>query len=66
MAHHDAGWRTSSFSSAGNCVGLCEQGDGGIAVTNTNDPEAGALAFTRPEMAAWIAACKGGEFDDLT
>jgi hypothetical protein len=66
MAHHVAGWRTSSFSSAGNCVGLREQTDGSVAVCNTNDPGAGLLALTRPEMVAWIVACKTGHLDDLT
>jgi hypothetical protein len=36
-----------------------------MAVRNSNHPEAGAVFFTRAEMAAWIQGVKAGEFDDL-
>lgn len=64
MAHDVEGWHISSHSQAGNCVGLREQADGSIAVCNTNDPAAGSLPLTRLELAAWMAACKAGQFDD--
>jgi len=64
-------WRMSSFcggSGAGNGGGCAEVGvlpDGRIAIRNSNHPEAGAVYFTRAEMAAWIQGVKAGEFDDL-
>lgn len=57
-------WRLSSFTGDGDCVELAEDGDS-VLVRNSNDREAGTLTFTRPELAAWIAGCKAGEFDDL-
>jgi hypothetical protein len=61
----DRTWRRSTFSDAdGNCVEVATDGDR-IAVRNSNDPGAGTLSFTRAEIAAWIAGCKAGEFDDL-
>lgn len=60
-------WRKSSFSgSNGECVETATVSDGTIAVRNSNNPEAGTLRFRRSEIAAWIAGCKAGEFDDLT
>jgi hypothetical protein len=63
----DPAWRKSTFSgSSGSCFELAERADDDlIAVRNSNRPEAGILEFTRAEMAAWIAGCKAGEFDDL-
>jgi hypothetical protein len=61
----DPRWRKSTFSGAeSNCVEVAED-DGGIAIRNSNRPQAGTLTFTRAEMAAWIRGCKAGEFDDL-
>jgi hypothetical protein len=59
-------WRKSSFSgpSGANCVEIAETDDG-VLVRNSNQPEAGTLAFTRSELTAWIEGCKAGEFDDL-
>ncbi len=58
-------WRTSSYSNNGTCVEVAEDHDL-IAVRNSNHPRRGTLHFTRAEMAAWVAGCKAGEFDDLT
>ncbi len=63
-------WRKSSFSGggdsgSGNCVEMAELADGRIAVRNSNNRAAGAVFFTRAEMAAWIAGVKNAEFDDL-
>ncbi|WP_067541272.1 DUF397 domain-containing protein [Nocardia crassostreae] len=59
-------WRKSSFSGPnGNCVEAARLPDGSVAVRNSNDPDAGILLFRKSEMAAWIAGCKAGEFDDL-
>ena len=58
-------WRKSTFSGdQGNCVEVADTGDG-VAVRNSNRPDAGTVHFTRAEMAAWIAGCRAGEFDDL-
>jgi hypothetical protein len=66
-----AAWRKSSFSGSGgtgggNCVEVAALPDGGIAVRNSNRPQAGTLVFTPAELDAWIKGCKAGEFDDLT
>ncbi len=37
----------------------------GCPVRNSNHRDAGAVFFTRAEMAAWIAGVKNAEFDDL-
>lgn len=63
-------WRKSSFSGtggngSGNCVEAAALPDGRVAVRNSNAPDAGAVLFTRAEMAAWIEGVKAGEFDDL-
>ena len=62
-----ARWRISSFSgNDGNCVEVAELRDGTIAVRNSKHRDTGAVLFTRAEIAAWIAGCKAGEFDDLS
>lgn len=58
-------WRKSSHSNNGSCVEVAETA-AGVLVRNSNRPDAGTIAFTRAEMAAWIEGCKAGEFDDLT
>jgi hypothetical protein len=64
--HNDIRWRKSSFSGPdGHCVECAALPDGDVAVRNSNRPEAGALLFTRAELAAWIQGCRAGEFDDL-
>jgi hypothetical protein len=61
----DRAWRKSTYSGASSsCVEVAEEDDR-IALRNSNHPDAGMLHFTRAEMAAWIAGCKAGEFDDL-
>lgn len=65
MTDANIDWRTSSFSNGGTCVEIGEDG-GRIAVRNSVHPDRGTVYFTRDEMAAWIAGCKAGEFDDLT
>jgi hypothetical protein len=61
----DPRWRKSTHSGQqGSCVEVTEHDDH-IAVRNTKHPDAGTLYFTRAEMAAWIARCRAGEFDDL-
>jgi hypothetical protein len=58
-------WRKSSFSGEkGDCVEVAPAVDG-VAVRDSKDPDGPVLHFTKPELAAWIAGCKAGEFDDL-
>ena len=63
----DLTWRKSSFSGTSggsNCVEVADAADG-VLVRNSKQPEAGTVVFTRSELAAWIAGCKAGEFDDI-
>ena len=58
-------WRKSSYSVNGtDCVELCGV-DGGVLLRDSKNPQLGHLSFTTSELAAFIAACKDGEFDDL-
>lgn len=59
-------WRKSSYSGAnGNCVEIAPTADG-VAIRNSNRPEAGTVEYTKAELAAFLAGVKDGEFDDLT
>lgn len=57
-------WRKSSYTNQGNCFEFAATTQG-VALRNSNHPQAGTLFFTRPQLAAWIEGCKAGEFDDL-
>ena len=59
-------WRKSSFSGAngGDCVEIADTGST-LLVRNSKLVGAGSIPFTRSELAAFIAGCKAGEFDDL-
>lgn len=58
-------WRKSSYSvNSQNCVELADSGSE-ILLRDSKHPEAGHLTFTRPELAAFIAGVKAGEFDNL-
>ena len=58
-------WRKSTYSGAnGDCVELAENGQH-IVVRHSKEPDQGTLLYTRSELAAFIAGCKAGEFDDL-
>lgn len=58
-------WRKSSFSGqAGDCVEFADLGDA-IGVRDSKDRKGPVLRFTRHEIAALLAGCKAGEFDDL-
>jgi Domain of unknown function (DUF397) len=54
----------SSHSDNGTCVEVASAADA-VLVRNSNHPQAGAVAFTRAEFAAWVKGCKAGEFDNL-
>jgi hypothetical protein len=58
-------WRKSTFSGSGDCVVVAPIPGDRIAVRDSKHPEGGTLLLTRPEMAAWLAGIKAGEFDDL-
>lgn len=60
----DDKWRRSSYTGDGNCVEIAEVGDK-ILLRNSNRIADGTLTFTRAEMAAFVAGCAAGEFDDL-
>lgn len=57
-------WRKSSFT-GDNCVEMAGA-ELGVAVRNSNHPDAGTLTFTRAELGGWLAGIKAGELDDLT
>ncbi|MGW6521709.1 DUF397 domain-containing protein [Streptomyces sp. NPDC054962] len=65
---HGAVWVKSSYSNAtgGNCVEVAALPGGGVAMRNSRDPQGPALVYTAPEMTAFLAGAKEGEFDYLT
>jgi hypothetical protein len=59
-------WRKSSASNpSGNCIEVAALPDGSVAMRNSRFPAGPALVYTRPEVAAFLAGAKDGEFDDL-
>ena len=58
-------WRKSTYSANGaQCVEIAAAGTD-VLLRDSKHPEAGHLTFTRPELAALIAAARAGELDDL-
>lgn len=60
-------WRKASFSQPNDaCVELALLEDGTVGVRDSNAGDKGpTLRFTAPEMRAFIAGVRNGEFDDL-
>jgi hypothetical protein len=60
----DLTWHISTHSGSSNaCVAAALLPDGGIAVRNSNKPDAGIVTFTPREWDAFLAGVKDGEFD---
>jgi hypothetical protein len=58
-------WSKSSYSvNAQNCFELASTGDR-VVIRNSNRVDDGVLELARPELGAFVAGCKAGEFDDL-
>lgn len=58
-------WRKSRFSDGGHCVELAATHTG-VALRNSNHPDAGTLALTRSQLQDIIGAVKAGELDPLS
>lgn len=59
-------WRKSRLSNpSGSCVEMARLPGGQVAIRNSRYPSGPALICPRAEVAAFVAAAKGGEFDDL-
>jgi hypothetical protein len=59
-------WRKSKHSGCiGNCVEAATLESGEVALRNSRDPNGPVLIFSLPEMAAFLAGAKDGEFDDV-
>jgi Domain of unknown function (DUF397) len=58
-------WRKSTYSGEeGNCIELAATPTG-VDVRDSKDSDGPVLHFTRAELAAFLAGCRAGEFDDL-
>jgi Domain of unknown function (DUF397) len=55
-------WRTSSYSSGGNCVEVAIDVDQ-VAVRGSKDRAGPTLVFTAQEWVAFLAGVRDGEFD---
>jgi hypothetical protein len=62
MSLHNAAWRTSSRSSATNCVEVAPV-SAGVAVRDSKDRTGPVLMFSRSPWQEFLTAAKGGEFD---
>jgi hypothetical protein len=58
-------WRKSSYSTHENDFVEVADTPEGIAIRRSSQPGGKTLLFTRDEIAAFIAGCKAGEFDDI-
>ena len=61
----NGGWTKSGRSgSAGHCVQVARINEG-VAVSNSNHPEAGAIVFTDSEWTAFRGGVTDGDFDAI-
>jgi hypothetical protein len=64
------GWRRSSYCNGGACIEVRQNAHfpGRLWIRHQagGTPTASELSVTRAEFAAFIKACRAGEFDDLT
>jgi hypothetical protein len=60
----DLQWRTSSFSTLGNCVEVASD-SGSVLVRDSKDPVGPWIRYTEAEWDAFIRGAKNGEFDDF-
>jgi hypothetical protein len=58
-------WRTSSYTDSGTCVAVANL-DTNVAIRNSQHPDRNTLTIPIADMKNFIAACKTGEFDDLS
>jgi hypothetical protein len=59
-------WRKSKRSGAlGNCVEVAPLAGGDIAMRNSRNPNGPALVYPGAPMTGFLAAIKGGQFDDV-
>ena len=61
----DIVWPATSVSDNGKSVEIAEAGET-VLVRNSQRPDAGTLVFPPAVLAAFVAACRAGELDDLT
>lgn len=60
-------WRVPAGCEAGTCIEVAELAAVGyIAIRCPADGDRQTIAATRAEFAALVAACRAGEYDDLT
>jgi hypothetical protein len=59
-----ATWRKSSYSNSdgGQCVEVCDDFAGVLAVRDSKDPQGPALVFTGASWTAFVTAVRGGRF----
>ena len=57
-------WRTSSASGGnGDCVEVAPLPNGGAAVRDTKNPDAGIQRYSKSEWRAFLVGVRSGEFD---
>lgn len=62
----DVAWRKSRYSnSQGNCVRLAKLPGGGIAMSDSKDPDGPALVFPDDAIRSFFLDIRAGGLDDL-